>query len=334
MRNPLNRWPPTWQRLRRVGFRLGLLSLLGCLFTSMAWATCAVAPPIPKGWPQQPHAGQVAVPAGSFVLGSDAGYAEERPTVPVAVAAFWIDRTEVTNAQFAAFVKATGYVTDAERQGGAALFVPPTAQDLATRDLAWWRYVKGASWQHPRGPSSHLKGQDRYPVVLVTQRDALAYARWLGRDLPTEVEWEYAAKAGQAGPALDAAPRNAQGKPSANYWQGNFPVLNTHEDGYAGLAPVACFPPNAWGLFDTVGNAWEWTKDAYSGSHQGHANGDPAPLVPGHGQGTAVKAVIKGGSFLCSPDYCVRYRASAREAQEPDLATSHVGFRTVSRPQP
>lgn len=313
----------------------GLLAVLAVLsgwaVAGAAVAACQAAPLLPKGWPGTPHAGQVAVAAGAFTLGSQDGYADERPTVPTQVAAFWIDRTEVTNAQFAAFVKATGHVTDAERQGGAAVFVPPAAQDLRQRDLAWWRYVKGANWRHPAGPASHLRGKERYPVVLVTQRDALAYAHWLGRDLPTEAEWEYAAKAGQQSPALDAAPRSAQGKPTANYWQGNFPLLNTAEDGHTGLAPVACFAPNAWGLFDTIGNAWEWTKDAYSGPHQSHANGDPAPVVPGHAQSTAAKAVIKGGSFLCSPDYCVRYRASAREAQEPDLATSHVGFRTVSR---
>jgi sulfatase modifying factor 1 len=300
-------------------------------------AHCLGGPLLPEGWRQQPHAGQVQIQGGSFQLGSQAGYADERPTVPTQVAPFWMDRTEVSNAQFASFVKATGYVTDAERQGGAAVFAMPSAQALQREPLAWWRFVKGANWQHPTGPASDLRGKDRYPVVLVTQADALAYARWLGRDLPTEAEWEYAAKAGQAGPALDAAPRNAQGKPGANYWQGNFPLLNTAEDGYRGLAPVGCFAPNAWGLYDTIGNAWEWTRDPYSGTHQGHANGDPAAVWPASSSGASSasparsKVVIKGGSFLCSPDYCVRYRASAREAQEPDLPTSHVGFRTVSR---
>jgi sulfatase modifying factor 1 len=299
-------------------------------------AACLSGPLLPSGWRQDAHAGQVKVPAGEFVMGSQDGYAEERPPVPVRVASFWMDRTEVTNAQFASFVQATAYVTDAERQGGAAVFVVPTEAQLRTQQLAWWRFVKGANWRHPTGPASSIRGRDRHPVVFVTQADALAYARWLGRDLPTEAEWEYAAKAGQQGPELDAAPRNAAGKPQANYWQGNFPVLNTAEDGYPGISPVGCFAPNAWGLYDTIGNAWEWTKDAYTGSHQGHANGDPAAIraeqLASPVSAPARKQVIKGGSFLCAPDYCVRYRASARESQEADLATSHVGFRTVSRP--
>lgn len=296
-----------------------------------ATPACAASSGLPQAWRQDVHAGQVKVPDGEFVLGSHNGYLDERPLRPVKVKAFWIDRTEVTNAQFASFVAATGYITAAERQGGAAVFVVPTVADLKARPMAWWRHVKGASWRHPSGPRSDLKGRDAYPVTQVTQADALAYAKWLGRDLPTEAEWEYAAKAGQSGPELDAAPRTAQGKPAANYWQGNFPLLDTAEDGHRGLAPASCFAPNAWGLFDMIGNAWEWTKDPYQGAHQSHANGDPALVRPNPAPEGQAKAVIKGGSFLCSPDYCVRYRASARESQEPDTATSHVGFRTVSR---
>lgn len=287
---------------------------------------------LPKGFAKQRHAGQVLVPAGWVRLGTEDGYPDERPAAaPVQVKAFWMDRTEVTNAQFAAFVQATGHVTDAEKQGGGAVFEVPTPDALRERPLAWWRFVPGANWRHPKGPGSELRGHWAEPVVLVTQADALAYARWLGRDLPTEAEWEHAAKAGRSDRRLDAAPTDPRGRPTANYWQGSFPLNDLAQDGFAGLAPVGCYAANRWGLHDLIGNAWEWTRDAHTGPHQGHANGDPSLLrtsLPGRG----ARAVIKGGSFLCSPDYCVRYRASAREAQEPDLATSHVGFRTVSRP--
>lgn len=311
----------------RFGWMLGWLVAAQVM---TAQAGCLSGDLLPSGWRQNPHAGQVAIPAGKVVLGTDQGYADERPGDPLPVAAFWIDRTEVTNAQFDAFVRATGYVTDAERQGGAAVFQVPSSRELQSRPLAWWRFVRGANWRHPEGPGSTLANRQRYPVVLVTQADALAYARWLGRDLPTEAEWEYAAKAGQQGPQLDAAPRDAQGRPTANYWQGSFPVLDLAEDGHAGLAPVGCYAPNAYGLYDAIGNAWEWTRDLYGGPHQSHANGDPALLKPAPIPAKA-RVVIKGGSYLCSPDYCVRYRAAARESQEPDMPTSHVGFRTVSR---
>lgn len=293
-------------------------------------ASCLRPGGLPDGWLQAPHAGQVLIRGGEFVMGSLSGYADERPTVPSKVGPFWMDQTEVTNAQFAAFVKATGYVTEAEKQGAAAVFKTPSAAELKQRKLAWWHIIKGANWRHPVGPGSDINGHENQPVLLVTQADAFAYARWLGRDLPTEAEWEFAAKAGRHDDTLDEAPRGLNGKPSANYWQGNFPLLNTAEDGYPGIAPVGCFTPNAWGLYDMIGNAWEWTKDVYIGPHQSHANGDPSTLMTS-ASSHRPNAVIKGGSFLCAPDYCVRYRAAARESQEPDLATSHVGFRTVSR---
>lgn len=287
---------------------------------------------LPPGFAKQAHAGQVLVPAGWVRLGTRDGHPDERPaSAPVRVKAFWMDRTEVTNAQFAAFVHATGHVTDAEKQGGGAVFEVPTTDALRERPLAWWRFVPGASWRHPKGPGSDLRSHWAEPVVLVTQADAMAYARWLGRDLPTEAEWEHAAKAGRDDRRLDAAPMDARGRPTANYWQGSFPLKDLAQDGFAGLAPVGCYAANRWGLHDLIGNAWEWTRDAHAGPHQSHANGDPSVLRTSLTERPA-RAVIKGGSFLCSPDYCVRYRASAREAQEPDFATSHVGFRTVSRP--
>ncbi|WP_454712128.1 formylglycine-generating enzyme family protein [Cupriavidus nantongensis] len=298
---------------------------------------CAAYAGLPQGWRQSPTAGMVRVAGGEFVPGTLHGYPDERPAGKVRVRPFWIDQTEVTVAQFAAFVQATGYVTDAERQGAAVVFHVPTDAELRARPYAWWSMVRGADWRHPQGRAAAgaEAGGDGWqaragqPVALVTQADALAYARWLGRELPTEDEWEFAAKAGRSDAALETAPQTAAGTPTANYWQGVFPVLNTSRDGFAGLAPVGCYPPNGLALFDMIANAWEWTADPYTGPRQSHANGDTA-AVAGRQRG-ARSAVIKGGSFLCAPDFCVRYRASAREPAESDLPTSHIGFRTVLR---
>lgn len=291
---------------------------------------------LPQGWGSDPKAGMVHLSGGEFVLGSRRGYPDERPAGNgrTHVGGFWIDQTEVTNAQFGAFVHETGYVTDAERQHGGAVFHSPSRAELGARPLAWWTWVDGASWRHPEGPASDLRGRENHPVALVTQRDALAYAQWLGRDLPTEAEWEYAGKAGHEDAALDTSPRDAAGKPSANYWQGAFPLMNTDEDGHVGRSPVGCYAASDYRLYDMIGNAWEWTRDPYAGEHQGHANGDPAAVAPAsrpHGAAGNTPMVIKGGSFLCSSDYCVRYRASSREQQEADLPASHIGFRTVLR---
>lgn len=300
-------------------------------------ARCGSYGGLPPGWGAGRHAGMAWIDGGSFTFGSDWGYPDERPAAPgqTRVAGFWIDQTEVTVAQFSSFVHATGYVTDAERQGGAVVFHTPSAEELQQRPLAWWRFVDGADWRHPRGPDSAVPAPN-LPVTLVTQADALAYARWLGRDLPTEAEWEYAGKAGRDdGKELDTAPRGADGKPAANYWQGMFPTYDAAADGHPGLAPVGCYAANAFRLYDMIGNAWEWTRDPYTGARQPHANGDTAAVLPaalrGGGARPAAQMVIKGGSFLCSPDYCVRYRASAREAQEADLGAGHIGFRTVLR---
>ncbi|WP_233887343.1 formylglycine-generating enzyme family protein [Paraburkholderia flagellata] len=288
---------------------------------------------LPANWGSDRKAGMVHLQGGSFVFGSTAGYPDEHPAPgggKTRVAGFWIDQTDVTVAQFAAFVEATHYVSEAEQQGGAAVFRVPTAEQMNARDLAWWTWVPGASWRHPHGPGSDVEGRDNLPVTLVTLRDALAYAHWLGRDLPTEAEWEYAGKAGREGADLETAPTDANGKPTANYWQGVFPVLDTAEDGHAGLAPVGCYAANAFRLYDMIGNAWEWTRDAYTGPHQSHTNGDTAAVAPA-GRRHDTLMVIKGGSFLCARDYCVRYRASSREQQEADLAASHIGFRTILR---
>lgn len=240
-----------------------------------------------------------------------------------------MDRTEVTNAQFAAFVRATGHVTGAEREGAAVVF-KAAQQRRATDAESWWVYLQGADWRHPEGPGSSSRSGDHHPVVHVTLADAEAYARWLGRELPTEAEWEWAARGGGDAERLDREPRANDGTPQANYWQGLFPDLNTREDGFADLAPVGCYPANGYGLHDLIGNVWEWTRTDYRGPRQPHGNGDPAAAVSGpRAAGTAM--VIKGGSFLCAASYCARYRAAARHPQESDLGVLHVGFRTVAR---
>jgi formylglycine-generating enzyme len=262
--------------------------------------------------------GMVQVPAGSLVPGSQHGYSEERGDGrAIEVAAFQIDRTEVTNAQFARFVRATGYVTEAERSGSAPVFHTPTQAELELREYAWWTQVEGANWRHPRGPGS--SAQPNHPVVQVTYADALAYARWLGRSLPTELQWEYAAKAGRSDEALRHEPRNGAGRPSANFWQGDFPLVNAREDGFAEHAPVGCFEPNAFGLHDMLGNVWEWTADPYTASHS-EVDGCSSSLAG---------LTIKGGSFLCSANFCARYRVAARHMQEPTQPAMHLGFRTV-----
>lgn len=271
-----------------------------------------------------PPDGMLRIPAGFIVLGAGNGHPEERPTGErLPVAAFWMDRTEVTNAQFAAFVRATGHVTDAEREGAAAVFRAPAKGQPSKRDGDWWTWMAGANWRRPQGPGG-MPAVPQQPVVLVTLRDAYAYAAWLGHDLPTEAEWEYAARAGGSAERLE--------RPQANFWQGIFPDVNTAEDGYAALAPVGSFPANGFGLRDMIGNAWELTKDRYAGPHQPHGNGEPAALRSGAPAGARV--VIKGGSFLCAANYCSRYRAAARHAHEAGMPASHVGFRTVLRGRP
>lgn len=297
-------------------------------------SACEAFTGLPVGFGPGSRVGMVRVPAGRFTPGSTSGYADEAPAGAVSVSTFWIDRTEVTNAQFAAFVQATGYLTDAERQGGAVVFTaPPRGRWVAPN--TWWSMMAGAQWRHPEGPGSHAMDRPQAPVVQLSRSDAQAYARWLGRELPSEDEWEWAALGGGDPERVERAarePRSADGKPTANYWQGVFPDINTAEDGHAGRAPVGCYAANGYGLHDLIGNVWEWTRDEYRGSRRGSSSGEPAAALAGSlTRPESVAAVIKGGSFLCSPDYCVRYRAAARHPQEADLGTSHVGFRTVLR---
>ena len=290
---------------------------------------CRAYAGVPAGWRHAPHAGEVYVAGGEVAIGSDAGYQDERPRVRRMLAPFWIDATEVTNAQFAAFVAATGYVTDAERQGGGVVFRAPVLAEDGSANASWWKFAPGASWRHPEGAGSSIEGADNLPVVQVTRADAMAYASWLGRTLPTEAQWEAAARAGRDNAVLDRTPLDAAGKPAANFWQGNFPFDDAASDGFGGRAPVGCFAANPYGVHDMIGNVWEWTGDAYAGPHQPHGHGDAAAARPAVSGTPARVAVIKGGSFLCAANYCVRYRAAARHPHEADLPASHVGFRTV-----
>jgi formylglycine-generating enzyme len=275
--------------------------------------------------------GMVLIRGGRFLMGSDRHYREERPARRAEVGAFWIDRHEVTNAQFAAFVAATGHVTVAERPvdarkypgappelllpGGIVFRQPPGPVD--TSDVRnWWHYVPGASWRHPEGPGSSIAERMNHPVVQVTHEDAEAYATWAGRQLPTEAEWEFAARGGlEARVFVWGDEHRPDGIWQANVWQGRFPAEDLREDGFVGTAPVGCFAANGFGLFDMAGNVWEITADDY----RDHRGAQPGAKV------------AKGGSHLCAESYCFRYRPSARQAAAPDVGTSHIGFRTVLR---
>jgi formylglycine-generating enzyme required for sulfatase activity len=291
----------------------------------------------PAGADSPEHAGMQFVPAGTFTMGSDAAFPEEGPASQRTLEGFWIDRTEVTNAQFAAFVAATNYVTLAERGvrtaaaldapvvAGSAVFAPDADRlETSPRNAEyWWRFVAGANWRAPEGPGSTLEGREQYPVVHIAYEDALAYAQWHGRSLPTEAQFEFAAQT--------SSRRDAAGSHTANTWQGLFPTLNDPVDGHAGVAPVACYAPNALGLYDLVGNVWEWTASNYYPSHEfAAAAAYPDGFDPAQ-PGEAV-AVLKGGSFLCAPEYCMRYRPQARIGQSKGLGASHIGFRTVLAP--
>jgi sulfatase modifying factor 1 len=289
-------------------------------------------------------AGMVFVPGGVFRMGSERHQPEERFTHPVRIEGFWIDRHEVTNAQFRQFVEATGYVSLAERGvdpkahadlpknllvPGSTVFIQPT-DTRRGRVTQWWHYVEGASWRRPAGPGSSIAGLENHPVVHLAYEDALAFARWRGRSLPTEAQWEFAARGGRDGEDDWSSAFDAQGKPTANTWQGLFPVVNTKDDGYGGTAPVGCFKANGYGLYDMVGNVWEWTSDWYQAGHSRAAAFNPTgPAVSASEPSQSPSRVIKGGSHLCAPNYCARYRPAARQPQEADLPAGHVGFRTV-----
>ncbi len=306
-----------------------------------------------------PPAGMARIPGGTFRMGSDVDYPEEGPAHRVTVDAFWIDRYAVTNADFSTFVSATKYITVAERpldpalypgalpellKPGSAVFrMPP--RPVRPRDLRdWWEYVPGADWRHPEGPESTIIGREAEPVVHVAYEDAAAYAAWVGKDLPTEAEWEFAARGGLEGATYCWGDEfNPEGRWMANTWQGEFPWQNLEADGYVSRAPVGSYPPNGYGLFDMAGNVWQWTQDWYAAKHIY----DPSKpcCAPRNPRGVSealsydptqpgppvARKVIKGGSYLCAPNYCRRYRPAARYPQAVDTTTSHIGFRCVLR---
>jgi sulfatase modifying factor 1 len=306
-------------------------------------------------------ADMVWIAGGTFRMGSNDHYPEEAPVHRVTVDGFWIDRTPVTNREFKAFVKATGHKTFAEIPpdprdypgalphmiyAGSLVFAPP-ASVSGLRDWSrWWTFMKGADWRNPYGPKSNINVLDNHPVVHVSYSDALAYARWAGKDLPTEAEWEFAARG-----ALDGAEFawgnefTPGGMHMANTWQGEFPLHNNNDDGYERTSPVKAFPPNGYGLYDMIGNVWEWTSDWYSPKHE--ADAQKACCIPENPRGAREeqscdphqpgikipRKVIKGGSHLCAPNYCRRYRPAARHAESIDTSTSHLGFRRVAKSQ-
>jgi sulfatase modifying factor 1 len=310
----------------------------------------------------QPPPRMVWIPGGAFAMGTDdvRSFPNERPAHRVQVQGFWMDEHDVTNAEFAKFVTTTGYVTTAEKKpnwdelkkelppdtpkpddamlvAGSLVFTP-TSRPVPLNDLsAWWRWVPGANWRHPEGPASTIEDRENHPVVQVSWYDAVAYAKWAGKRLPTEAEWEFAARGGLEGKRYPWGDEfRPNGKYMANTWQGLFPVTNTAEDGFVGTSPVKSFPPNGYGLYDMAGNVWQWCSDwyrvdAFTQLSSKNVCSDPAgpaeswdpsdPYTPKH--------VVKGGSFLCNPSYCESYRPSARRGTPPDTGASHTGFRCV-----
>jgi formylglycine-generating enzyme len=313
----------------------------------------------------------VCIPAGEFTMGTDDpnSFPNERPAHRVKLDGFWIDEHDVTNAEFRKFVDATGYKTTAEKtidweeikkqvppgtpkpsddalKPGSLVYTPPD-HPVDLRNMGnWWTWTAGTSWNHPQGPQSNLDGKDNYPVVQVCWDDAVAYAKWAGKRLPTEAEWEYAARGGAKTNTRyiwgnDFRPN---GKYMANTFTGEFPYHNTAEDGFAGVAPVKSFPPNGYGLYDMAGNVWQWTADLYRAdahtltilqlNKTGAAccinpTGPTECFNPTRDVPTSIERVTKGGSFLCNPSYCESYRPTARRGTPPDTGTEHIGFRCV-----
>jgi sulfatase modifying factor 1 len=325
----------------------------------MAGQSMRVTDDQPASVSPSPPEDMIWIPGGTFRMGSDAHYKEEAPSHRAEVDGFFIDKTPVTNRQFKAFVKATGYATVAEQvpdpkdypgalphmlYAGSLVFQKSSGPVDLRDPTNWWAFVEGASWRHPLGAKSGLFKKENHPVVHIAYADALAYSQWAGKELPTEAEWEYAARGGMEDTEFAWGDEFAPGgKQMANTWQGEFPFQNLLADGYERTSPVGIYPPNGYGLYDMIGNVWEWTLDWWSDKHpedaakpccipqnpRGGPEADsfdprqPAIRIP--------RKAVKGGSHLCAPNYCRRYRPAARHAQPVDTSMSHVGFRCVAR---
>lgn len=308
------------------------------------------------------YEGMVKIPGGEFNMGAsdNEGRPDEYPQHKVKLTAFWMDETEVTNAQFKKFVEATGYITTAEIKPNweeikkqlppntpkpdesvlvaASLVFKPTITKVDLNDASqWWSWTKGANWKHPQGPKSTIQGKDNLPVVHISWDDANAYAKWSGKRLPTEAEWEFAARGGLINKKYfwgNEEPE--QGMPKANTWQGEFPYLNTSFDKFKGVAPVKSFAANAYKLYDMAGNVWEWCSDWYDPNYYSNLRGNvsiaPKGPITSHDpmEPTVPKRVVRGGSFLCNASYCKGYRVTARMKSSPDTGLEHTGFRCVA----
>ncbi|WP_084080105.1 formylglycine-generating enzyme family protein [Edaphobacter aggregans] len=337
----------------------------------MATAAGLFEPTMPNSSPApgKTPVGMVWIPGGEFSMGAQdppdkerdhvgmKATVDSRPIHRVYIDGFWMDKTDVTNAEFARFVAATHYVTQAERTptaeefpdappenlvAGSVVFAPPDHPVPLNNHLQWWTYIKGANWRHPEGPGSDIKGKENYPVVQVSYDDAVAYAKWAGKRLPTEAEWEFAARGGLAGkPFVWGDSFQPIGKSMANTFQGKFPNSNSVTDGYATTSPVTKFPANGYGLYDMAGNVWQWTSDWYRPDYyrmlarQGGVTRNPiGPDSPFDPEEPGVKKrTMRGGSFLCTDQYCSRYMVGTRGKGEVTTGTNHLGFRCI-RPAP
>jgi formylglycine-generating enzyme required for sulfatase activity len=305
--------------------------------------------------------GMTWIPGGTFRMGSNDFYPEERPVHRVTMDGFWVDKYAVTNAEFRRFVEATGYSTVAERPPdpkeypgidpallvpGSLVFHRPPHRVSLRDSRAWWIYLPGACWYHPEGPSSNINGREHHPVVHVAYQDAQAYAAWMEKSLPTEAEWEFAARGGLENAAFVWGDEfTPEGRLMANTWQGEFPWQNLETDGYEGTSPVGAFPANGYGLYDMAGNVWEWTSDFFTlrqsqepsksccAPHTPRVDSPVNNLESNLPDAHIPRKVVKGGSHLCAPNYCLRYRPAARQGEAVETSTSHIGFRCIIRVQ-
>jgi formylglycine-generating enzyme len=357
--------------LRGAQVALLLCGFLGAAFVLLGSSGTVVIPNATASSPDEGSSGQanrkappamVWIPKGTFLMGTNdkKSFSNERPAHLVQVPGFWMDEHDVTNAEFLKFVEATGYVTTAERKidwedlktelppgtrkpddsalAAGTLVFTPTSGPVPLNDLAaWWRWMHGANWRHPEGPESSIQGRENHPVVQVSWNDAVAYAQWADKRLPTEAEWEFAARGGMESKRYVWGDEfKPGGKHMANTWQGLFPVRDTGEDGFVGTSPVGSFPANGYGLYDMAGNVWQWCSDWYRVDSNIEAasknvcrdTGGPAESLDPDDP-YSPKRVVKGGSFLCNPIYCESYRPSARRGTPPDTGSSHTGFRCV-----